>query len=244
MKMKIVFLLFTFVSIQSAHQIEFKIKNEVDSEFYYGNYGTDIKLIGKRYFQEDFSQLETNPDDWPGENGKKVETDRLFEEEGVLKKHQTRFAENKFDVVTSELIALNRSVGDLRSQQCKDQKYPIELPKTSIIISYHNEAESTLKRTLISIMARSPLKFIEEIILVDDASINRSYLLGPLDDFVKSFEPIPVHIIRSKERIGLIKARMLGVRRAKGEVITFLDSHMEVFPGWLPPLLLEIKNNR
>ena len=49
----------------------------------------------------------------------------------------------------------------------------------------------------------------------------------------KHFPKGLVNLIRLKERVGLIKARMLGWRNSTGEVIIFLDSHMEVNIDWL-----------
>ena len=50
-------------------------------------------------------------------------------------------------------------------------KYPSNLPTTSVIVIFHNEAWSALLRTVHSVLARSPPQFLHEIILVDDASV-------------------------------------------------------------------------
>uniref|UniRef100_A0A4W3K3W1 Glycosyltransferase 2-like domain-containing protein n=1 Tax=Callorhinchus milii TaxID=7868 RepID=A0A4W3K3W1_CALMI len=45
-----------------------------------------------------------------------------------------------------------------------------DLPTASVIICFHNEAWSTLLRTVNSVMDTAPKKFLKEIILVDDLS--------------------------------------------------------------------------
>ena len=40
-----------------------------------------------------------------------------------------------------------------------------------------------------------------------------------------------VKIVREKERVGLIRARLTGARHATGEVLTYLDSHCECTTG-------------
>jgi polypeptide N-acetylgalactosaminyltransferase len=89
----------------------------------------------------------------------------------------------------------------------------------------------------------SPARYLKEIILVDDCSEGRDYLHKPLDDFVKTL-PVPVRIFRNKERLGLMRSRLVGADAATGDTLTFLDAHIEATKGWLPPLLSEIKMNR
>ncbi|XP_069838974.1 polypeptide N-acetylgalactosaminyltransferase 3-like [Dendropsophus ebraccatus] len=90
-------------------------------------------------------------------------------------------------------------------------------------------------------MYTSPAIFLMEIILVDDASTD-DYLKDALDRYVKQF-PI-VKIVRQTERKGLISARLLGASIAKGEILTFLDSHCECHDRWLEPLLARIAEKR
>jgi polypeptide N-acetylgalactosaminyltransferase len=64
-----------------------------------------------------------------------------------------------------------------------------------------------------------------------------------LDEFVKTLQ-VSVKIFRNKVRMGLIRSRLVGAEAATGDTMTFLDAHIEVTNGWLPPLLTEVKHNR
>lgn len=67
--------------------------------------------------------------------------------------------------------------------------------------------------------------------------VSSEHLKVPLDEYMVRLPK--VRILRTKKREGLIRTRLLGAARAKGEVITFLDSHCEANVNWLPPLLGE-----
>ena len=125
--------------------------------------------------------------------------------------------------------------------RCKTpNKYPESLPKTSVIVCFHNEAWSVLLRTVHSILNRSPAHLLEEIILVDDDS-TMDHLKQNLSDYMSQLPK--VRIIRAGKREGLIRARLLGAKYAKAAVLTFLDSHCECTVGWLEPLLDRIARN-
>ena len=41
-----------------------------------------------------------------------------------------------------------------------------------------------------------------------------------------------VSLHRSNKRLGVVQARQMGAEMAKGEVLVFMDSHVEVTPGY------------
>ncbi|XP_010150654.1 PREDICTED: polypeptide N-acetylgalactosaminyltransferase 1, partial [Eurypyga helias] len=177
------------------------------------------------------------PHEGPGEMGKPVVIPKEEQE-----KMKEMFKINQFNLMASEMIALNRSLPDVRLEGCKTKVYADNLPTTSVVIVFHNEAWSTLLRTVHSVINRSPRHMLEEIVLVDDAS-ERDFLKRPLENYVKKLK-VPVHVIRMEQRSGLIRARLKGAAASKGQVITFLDAHCECTVGWLEPLLARIKADR
>ncbi|XP_006616311.1 polypeptide N-acetylgalactosaminyltransferase 3-like isoform X2 [Apis dorsata] len=179
-----------------------------------------------------------NPRPFEGKNGNPV----IVPAKDFYKMQQL-FQINRFNLMASDRIPLNRTLPDVRRKGCITRYMNLgNLPKTSIIIVFHNEAWSTLLRTVYSVIDRSPTQLLEEIILVDDNS-DRDFLKDALDEHVKNLQ-VSTKVLRSKKRIGLVNARLLGANKAKGEVLTFLDAHCECTVGWLEPLLEAVAKNR
>ncbi|KAM7536579.1 hypothetical protein Aperf_G00000084984 [Anoplocephala perfoliata] len=168
----------------------------------------------------------------PGEQGVPVYL------EGEEKERSKKiFTENGFCQIVSDKIALDRAIPDLRHKQCSAKRYSSNLPSVSVIIPVFQEHWTTLLRSVVTVTKRSPPGIIKEIILVDDGS-EKQFLKEQLDEYAKNSWPSGyLKVLHHKERTGLITARLTGAKIATGEVLIFLDSHVEAGTNWLPPLL-------
>jgi polypeptide N-acetylgalactosaminyltransferase len=137
---------------------------------------------------------------------------------------------------------MHRDLNDPRSAWCKERTYDISsLPTASLVIVFHNEARSTLMRTVWSALDKSPHQLLLQVILVDDGS-TYEHLHQPLQDEV---DTIPrTQLLRLGKRMGLIRARVEGAKLATSDVLIVLDSHCECNHGWLEPMLQRIHENR
>lgn len=100
--------------------------------------------------------------------------------------------------------------------------YPEPLPTASIIICFYNEHYHTLLRSLHSVLNRSPIHLLSEIILVDDYSDLKD-LHEDVNKYIEeNFNK--VKLVRTEKREGLIRARMFGARKAVGDVSIQDDS--------------------
>ncbi|XP_050098600.1 putative polypeptide N-acetylgalactosaminyltransferase 9 [Anopheles aquasalis] len=139
----------------------------------------------------------------------------------------------------SDLVSIHRRLPLSPDPWCQ-HSVAHNLPRTSIVVVFYNEAWSVLVRTVHSVLHHSPSHLLHEIILVDDCS-SLPHLKTQLKEY---FERYPkVRIIRAARRMGLIKARVLGAKMATTEVLTFLDAHVECAEGWLEPLLDQVARN-
>ncbi|KAF7244125.1 N-acetylgalactosaminyltransferase 7 [Varanus komodoensis] len=156
---------------------------------------------------------------------------------------QASIKEFGFNMVASDMISLDRSVNDLRQEECKYWHYDENLLTSSVVIVFHNEGWSTLMRTVHSVVKRTPRKYLAEIVLIDDFS-NKAHLKERLEDYIKQWNGL-VKIFRNERREGLIQARSIGAQKAKlGQVLIYLDAHCEVAVNWYAPLIAPISKDR
>ncbi|XP_061419920.1 N-acetylgalactosaminyltransferase 7 isoform X1 [Lethenteron reissneri] len=148
-----------------------------------------------------------------------------------------------FNMVASDEVSLDRSINELRHEECKFWHYDENLPTASVIIVFHNEGWSTLMRTVHSVIKRTPARYLAEIVLIDDHS-TKAHLLDHLDEYIKMWNGL-VKVYRNERREGLIQARSTGAKKATlGQVLIYLDAHCEVCINWYAPLVAPIAQDR
>ncbi|XP_047138118.1 polypeptide N-acetylgalactosaminyltransferase 13 [Hydra vulgaris] len=160
------------------------------------------------------------------------------EEEKLLA--EKLFKNHSFNSVLSNKISLDRTQKDIRGEHCakKHHLYPEKLPTASVVICFHNEALSVLLRTVHSVLNRTPPELLVDIILVDDKSVYDDLKI-PLVKHLNELSD-KIQVVRNEERSGLIRSRLAGAEKSRGDVLIFLDSHCETTPGWIEPLLARI----
>jgi len=98
------------------------------------------------------------------------------------------------------------------------------VPEISVVIPTYNR-EHTLRRAVQSVLGQTFTDF--EVIVVDDCSTDQT------KNLVESFRDKRIVYVRHDQNAGPGAARNTGIRRARGQLIAFLDSDDE----WLPEKL-------
>ena len=105
-----------------------------------------------------------------------------------IKKQSNNSQEHK---IKSNIIQ-NRTLPDMRSEQCMDQARLItKLPRASIIVTMHNTVWSVLIRMLHSVIDTAPTELVEEIIIVDDFS-DVEHLNSGFESYVRAFSKVKI----------------------------------------------------
>ena len=84
--------------------------------------------------------------------------------------------------------------------------------------------EKTLSRRFILHLNLN--KFIGSLFICDISE----HLGLPLESYIKQLEVVKIK--RIKSRVGLMRARIIGAEDTTGDILTFLDAHIECSPGY------------
>ena len=127
-----------------------------------------------------------------------------------------------------------------------------KLPTVSVIMTTQNEPDDWISISVESILARTPPNLLVDIIVVDDNGIPGKHGLPDnirrnVDEsefeYIKSLSP-KVSVIKHENREGCARSRLSGARAAKGEVLMFVDSHIEMLSAtWYHHLAVPIVEN-
>eukprot|EP01054_Gregarina_sp_Poly1_P003206 Gregarina_sp_Poly_1__3205@NODE_1911_length_3099_cov_246_252639_g943_i1_p1_GENE_NODE_1911_length_3099_cov_246_252639_g943_i1NODE_1911_length_3099_cov_246_252639_g943_i1_p1_ORF_typecomplete_len714_score90_05Glycos_transf_2/PF00535_26/4_5e21Glyco_tranf_2_3/PF13641_6/5_3e21Glyco_transf_7C/PF02709_14/5_8e12Ricin_B_lectin/PF00652_22/1_3e07Glyco_tranf_2_2/PF10111_9/1_3e04Glyco_tranf_2_2/PF10111_9/0_00011Glyco_transf_21/PF13506_6/0_004Glyco_transf_21/PF13506_6/66RicinB_lectin_2/PF14200_6/0_00047_NODE_19 len=151
-----------------------------------------------------------------------------------------------FNLRLSDALPMDRSLQDFRHRKCKQITYDLDtLSDATVVIVFFNEPFSTLMRSVHSVLNFTPPQILREIVLVDDGSDLdwiRSNGTGELETYIALLPK--VSLVRLEKRKGIVGARMAGIRAASAPIFVILDSHIEVEPGWLEPLVDRIGEDK
>lgn len=152
----------------------------------------------------------------------------------------------------SSLRKLNNS--NFFTGMCGRYRFDTSLmPSVSVIVTVQNEQPGMLTLTVHSVLGRTPPELLRDIVIVDD---------NGLDDFSDD-DPAARHrsvndselaalqqlsdklvIVTNANREGVARSRMHGARKATGDVLVFIDSHVEMLSAtWVQHLLIPIMDN-
>lgn len=131
----------------NGHQSEYIDKNGM--HVVVGKYvGNTLDKDAPVFTPEELNLNGYRPVEGAGQEGQPV----FLEQPSESRKAKRRWHINKFNVVVSDRININRTLPDVRKAACREKSYSITgLPDASVIIVFHNEAWSTLMRTIVSV---------------------------------------------------------------------------------------------
>jgi Glycosyl transferase family 2 len=119
------------------------------------------------------------------------------------------------------------------------------MPDMSVIVTVQNEQDGMLSLAVHSVLARTPPSLLREIIIIDDNGASPDIRGKVNETELDELKALPkVKIIHNTLREGCARSRMNGAHIAKGEVLMFIDSHIEMMSGtWAEHLLAPIVEN-
>ncbi|CAB9518467.1 Polypeptide N-acetylgalactosaminyltransferase [Seminavis robusta] len=121
------------------------------------------------------------------------------------------------------------------------------LPTVSVIMTTQNEEPGWMEKSVHSILARTPPQLLQQILVVDDNGNDPKdpslRAVSPaLEEEMTRLKQIPkVTVLQNTLRQGCARSRLVGARAATGDVVVFVDSHIEMIHStWYQHLVLPI----
>lgn len=115
----------------------------------------------------------------------------------------------------------------------------------AVVVITRNEHGCVLRRTLLAVLARTPLPLLYELLVLDDVSAPSAQsavaAAGGLGADNAAARVVRWHV--PPTQLGVARARSVAVRATTAPVLVFLDAHCEPQLGWMPPLLAHIADN-
>lgn len=102
------------------------------------------------------------------------------------------------------------------------------MPKVSVIIPAYN-AERNLQECLLSLQEQTFKDF--EVIVVDDGSLDKT------GDIASKY----ARVVRADKNLGVGRARNLGAKEAKAEILAFTDADVVLPKGWLAKIIEDMR---
>lgn len=102
-----------------------------------------------------------------------------------------------YNAARSDAIGALRALPDTRGTSCTARPYHLAMQRArvSIIIAFHNEARSALLRTIMTLYHHTPPRYLHELILIDDCSMDADLLPSMLNlqlpPFMSNFSSSP-----------------------------------------------------
>ena len=127
-----------------------------------------------------------------------------------------------------------------------------DFPTVSVIMTTQNEPDDWISLSVESILARTPHHLLKEVIIVDDNGVPGHHGLPAnirknVNEeewiYIQSLSP-KVKVIKHDDREGCARSRLTGAKIATGEVLMFVDSHIEMLSStWYHHLAIPIIEN-
>lgn len=208
--------------LKACPEASVEIKGEKDEryEYIYGEY--EKLLLGIKWgrgarARADFEKVLKNPKHFDGVRKELAKLYALhFIKAGKLKKFR------KTPVFNPDVCDFSRGFGPLRGTEYLPD--PKEFPPVSVIVRTHGRKE-VLRRTLSCLRNQIYKNF--EVVIVEDGE-------NTAEKMVKSdFDDLNINYFATGENVGRGRAGNIGIERAKGEFVSFLDDDDFYYPDFI-----------